>query len=235
MGEIWLAHVFDRFHEIPHYIWLIINKGRSINQTLLIWWKLTGVCYIPAPVPSCGRMTCLVWHDKCLCFLILSFCHLSSTSAARKMTNLPSREWERETKRKVTLLRTLERTDFPSSPSDEINKCLCVRSVSPSVSLSWTNTITHQKIQKALKDIVHWKIILLSLVTSLHAALNQMSRVTDGFQRNGLFYLKRLIKAWYMWPLLIISKSSTKPHEHFHLIFRKWVCINDSWCCCTVW
>lgn len=96
VGEIWLAHVLDRFHKIPHYIWLIINKRRSINQTLLIWWKLTGVCYIPAPASSCGRMTCLVWHDKCLCFLILSFCHLSSTSAARKMTNLPSREWERD-------------------------------------------------------------------------------------------------------------------------------------------
>jgi len=48
------------------YDWLSIKDGQSIKQTLLIWWKLTGVCYIPARRVGIRPAGEGRWYDKCL-------------------------------------------------------------------------------------------------------------------------------------------------------------------------
>lgn len=139
VGEIWPAHVSDRLDEIHRHLWLIINKRSSINQTLLIWWH---VSYVSGS--SRRRMTRFLSYDKCLRFLILSLCHLSSTSATQKMKNLPSRERDRERERIVALLRTLERSltlIFPAVP--------LMRSISVCVFVCLSNTHTDTKDSKS--------------------------------------------------------------------------------------
>lgn len=101
-------------------------------------------------------------------------------------------------------------------------------SVCVSICLSRTNTETHQKIHSIKGKFIE----NVNFCHGLLAFMSLETRRPDASQSNGLFYLQRSMKAWFMWPLLIISKSSTKPHERFHLLFRKhpfegWVCIND--------